>query len=313
MRNVVKRDAASGLDDYSPAKVVSMGNVIEVTTSMKKSFGPPCKKLNADFYMDTRTGEVHEIEHHDTRADDTSSIRRTLAHIRALVNTNVTDADKARWVTLTYAENMTDVKRLYEDYRRFWQKFCYWCKTNGHEKPEYITVQEPQGRGAWHVHAFFLWPTKAPYIPNNDVLAKLWGHGFTSCKALHDVDNIGAYFSAYLADMPLDEIEKLPVEVRHYLLSGREVVSKEFENDQELIKEKKFVKGARMVLYPAGMQIVRKTKGIKMPLVEHMTNAEAIEKASSAKLTFSCAYDVLGVNGELVNSFRKNYYNTKRK
>ena len=48
---------------------------------------------------------------------------------------------------LTYAENMTDTRQLYEDYFRFWKRFTYWCKKNGHTKPEYITVQEPQGRG----------------------------------------------------------------------------------------------------------------------------------------------------------------------
>ena len=263
--------------------------------------------------MDLRTGEVFEYDHGETRADSTESIRRTLAHIRALVNTNVTEAEKARWVTLTYAENMTDTKRLYEDFRRFWLRFVYWCKSQGYEKPEYITVQEPQGRGAWHIHAFFLWPQRAPYIPNNEVLEKLWGHGFTSCKALDDVDNVGAYFSAYLGDMPLEDVQKLPQEDIARVLDGCEIVTKEFTNAQDLTKEKRFVKGASLRLYPAGMNIVRKTKGIKMPSVERMTYEEAQKKVSSAKLTFSRSYEVLNDAGDVCNTLSKSYYNSKRK
>ena len=225
----------------------------------------------------------------------------------------MTEAEKARWVTLTYAENMTDTKRLYEDFRRFWMRFVYWCKSQGYDKPEYITVQEPQGRGAWHIHAFFIWPERAPYIANDEVLAKLWGNGFTKCKALADVDNVGAYFSAYLGDMPLEDVENLPKEDMARLLDGCEIVTKEFANAQELTKEKRFVKGARLRLYPAGMNIVRKTKGIRMPSVERMTYEEAQKKVSSAKLTFSRSYEVLNDAGDVCNTLSKSYYNSKRK
>lgn len=75
--------------------------------------------------------------------------------------------------------------------------------------------------------------------------------------------------------MPLEDVEKLPKEDMARVLDGCEIVTKEFANAQELTKEKRFVKGARLRLYPAGMNIVRKTKGIKMPSVERMTYEEA--------------------------------------
>jgi hypothetical protein len=295
-------------DAYAPTKVLTMGHITEVLTMKKPSLAPPIRKLSKDLYEYIPTGEVRDFEHHDTRADDAQSVRRTLAHIRALINTNVTDAENCRWVTLTYAENMTDTVRLYEDFRRFWQRFCYWCKKEGYQRPDYITVQEPQGRGAWHVHAFFIWPTKAPYIPNNAVMAVLWGHGFTSTKALDDVDNIGAYFSAYLADMPLEEYQALPDSQRVSL----DLTVKEFTNADDLTKSKKFVKGGRLGLYPAGMNIVRKTKGIKLPEVERMTYAEAQKKVSSAKLTFSRSFEIVTDDGDVCNTMTKSYYNSKR-
>nr|CDL67171.1 unnamed protein product [uncultured bacterium] len=300
-------------DDYSDARVTTMGHITEVVTMKKRCFGPPVVRIDKDHFMDLRTGELLEYEHIENRAESTDSIHRTLSHIRALINTNVTVPENCRWVTLTYSENMTDTKRLYKDYERFWKRFCYWCKTNGFEKPEYITVQEPQGRGAWHIHAFFIWPGKAPFIPNNEVLWKLWGQGFTKIKSLENCDNIGAYFSAYLGDMPLDEVYQLPSadQIRAFGAGGIE--EKDFSNEQGHIKKKKFVKGGRLFLYPPKMNIVRKTKGIKLPLVERMTYSAAKEKVRSAKQTFSRAYDVVADDGSVINTICKTYYNSRRK
>lgn len=307
MRNIREVEQPD-YDNNSPCKVTTMGNILEVVTMQKPVSPPPIRKIDADHYVDLRTGEVFDYERGDTRADSLQGIRRTLAHIRNLVNTNVTEPENVRWVTLTYAENMTDTKRLYRDYEKFWKKFLYWCKRNGISKPEYINVIEPQGRGAWHCHVFFIWDEKAPYIPNNEVLQPMWGHGFTKIKALTDVDNVGAYFSAYLADMPLDEYEKLSC-ARLDVQS----VEKEFTNDDGLTKTKKFVKGGRLVLYPAKMNIVRKSSGIKVAVPESMTYDEARKKVSSAKLTYSRSYEVVGDDDVAVNVVTKAYYNRKRR
>lgn len=314
LAKIRKIDAAPAYDKYASTKVTTMGHITEVTTFAKKPQGPPIKKINKDLYVDLRLGEVFDYKHIESRAESAESIRRTLSNIRALVNTNVTDPDRCRWVTLTYRENMTDTKRLYEDFRRFWQKFCYWCKTNGHSKPEYITVQEPQGRGAWHIHAFFIWAAKAPFVPNDTVLAPMWGHGFTKIKAIADCDNIGAYFSAYLGDLPLDEAEKLPPDERSKALAAGDVMAKTFTNDQEHVKDKKFIKGGRLALYPPGMNIVRKTKGIKLPTVERMTYVAAQKKVGPDRPTFSRTYEIIdGDSGQVLNTLTKSYYNSRRK
>lgn len=312
MAIVRQLEEAPKMDEYAVTKVTTMGNVIEVQTRQKNASGTPCKKLDKDHYLDTRTGEVLEYQHIANRSESTRSIRNTLTRIRALVNTNVVTPENVRWCTFTYAENMTDTRKLYEDYSKFWKRFCYWCKKNGVEKPEYITVQEPQGRGAWHIHAFFIWQSKAPFIDNNQVTAKLWGHGFTSTKALHDCDNVGAYFSAYLGDMPLEDVERLPEGEKEKACSATSVLEKEFTDEQGRTKKKKFVKGGRLYLYPPGMNIVRTTRGIKQPEVEIMTLAEATEKVSSAKLTYSSAYEIIGDDGQVVNRISKSYYNRKR-
>lgn len=298
---------------YSPAKVTTMGNVTEIMAMQKTAYGSPCRKINKDLYFDTRTGDVHEYQHIENRAGSLDSIRRTLANIRGTINSNVTEPDNCRWVILTYAQNMTDTKQLYKDTQNFWDRLCYWCKKNGYEQPEYINVIEPQGRGAWHAHLFVIWQSKAPFIPN-DTMAKLWGHGFTKTKAVTDCDNVGAYFSAYLADIPLDEIQDLPFADQLAARSATgKIETKEFEDDDGTIKSKKFVKGGRLFMYPVGMKILRCSKGIVKPIVESMTYEQAQKKVSGATETFTCTYDVVGDDGELKNSICKEYYNSKRK
>ena len=112
--------------------------------------------------------------------------------------------------------------------------------------------------------------------------------------------------------MPLEDAQKLPEDEKEKALSGASILEKEFTDEQDRTKKKKFIKGGRLYLYPPGMNIVRTTKGIKQPEVEVMTLAEAKEKVSSAKLTYSCAYEIVGDDGEVVNRISKSYYNSKR-
>lgn len=296
-------------DEHAWTRVTTMGNIIKLSVLDKEPCKPPIRKLSKDFYLDLRTGEVKEYQHNDSRADSLQGIRRSLEKIRALVNTNVTVPENTLWATLTYAENMTDPKRLYDDFKNFIKRLNYWCKQNSISVPEYISVVEPQGRGAWHCHVFFIWNQKAPYVDNNSVLQVLWGHGFTKIKAIKNVDNIGAYFSAYLADIPLDELP----DSDSLGLDPERILVKEFEDSQGHIKEKKFVKGGRMRLYPAGMNLYRCSRGIKKPVVEDMTYKNAQKKVSSLKPTFSRVVSVLDDDRCcVVNTSLTAYYNRNR-
>lgn len=298
-------------------KVTIMGNITEVLTCERQSAGSPCRKIDKDHYLDLRSGELCDYEHSKNRGENLHGIRHTLNCIRALINTNVAEPLNCRWVTLTYRQEenvpMTDTKRLQKDYEKFWKRFCYWCKTNGFEKPDYISVIEPQGSGAWHVHAFFIWRSKAPFIPN-DKMAELWGQGFTKTKQPQDCDNVGAYFSAYLGDMPLDEVENMSEDKQLLSFSASGLIDeKEFQDDAGTFKKKKFVKGGRLFLYPPGMNIIRTSRGVKRPQVEYMSREQAQKKVSSAKETFSCAFEIVSDDGQIVNRISKAYYNSKRK
>lgn len=169
---------------------------------------PPIKKVSRSEYINLSTGELLPFSASADRSENKDSLRKTFKKVRDLINANCTAPERLHWITLTYAENMTDSKRLYTDFKNFMKRLKYYAKnTLGRSAPEYIAVAEPQSRGAWHMHLILIWDSKCPYIANNSVFAPMWSHGFTKIKSVpKNCDNLGAYLSAYLGDIPLSEL-----------------------------------------------------------------------------------------------------------
>lgn len=302
-------------DDYI-TRISETGNVSELVMMKRKNCMATIQKLNKESYCILSTGEVKDYEHYETRADDTKGVRATLDRLRGIINCNVTEAQNSKFITLTYAENMTDREKLYIDRKNYWRRFKAYCKQKGITTPEYISVLEPQGRGAFHLHEILIWNTKAPYIPNEEIW-RCWSpdgimndKDYTKTKAITDCDNIGAYFSAYLADMPIEEYQKLLPD--NAIVPESDILDKEFKDDDETIKKKKFVKGGRLHLYPTGVQIYRKSKGIVMPEYEYTTYKKAKEKVSGATETFSQTFVISDDVRDFTNEITKVYYNSKR-
>lgn len=274
-------------------KVSVQGAIIEVTEMEHRNTCCHARKVDADHWVDD-DGEVHEYEKRgDKRTDNAQELRATFKRIRALVNTNCVDPDKIRWITLTYAENMTDTKRLYRDFDSFWRKYKRrWGRA------EYIVVVEPQRRGAWHVHLIAIHDGRAPFVPS-DELAECWGHGFVKVKAVKDCDNLGAYLSAYLSDVPVDSDAACTEE-------------KECSDGTK----KRILKGGRLHMYPKGMNIYRHSRGIRKPDEYWHDTAEDLERTEEltkdAAMTYHKEYvwkdEETGEERRVV----KTWYNTRR-
>lgn len=296
--------------DYCPpknpnllVKVTEMGNVVEVQYMSRRNTKQTIQMLEGKKqYVVCSTGEVKDIENGVTRKDNRKGLYKTFAKARALINTNVTDVSKVRWITLTYRENMTDTEKLYKDFKKFHMRFKTYCKNNDYAIPEYIVMMEPQARGAWHCHLIYIWETKAPYIPNAD-LARVWGNGFVKIKRLENVDNVGAYLTAYLGDMEItkQELNKFKGDVKAVEVE---------ENGKKVPKY--FVKGARLDLYPAGFKMIRHSKGIKEPESEMMTQGEANKKVLEATKTFEKTVTVSDQDSDFVMFINTCYYNRVR-
>lgn len=292
-------------------KVTEMGNIIEVQYMSRRNTKQTVRMLEGgEQYVVCSSGEIKDVVHHETRKDNKKGLYKTFANMRAVINTNVTDVSKVRWCTLTYAENMTDTNRLYTDFEKFHKRFQYYCKQQGYSKPEYIVMMEPQGRGAWHAHLLYIWQDmKAPYIAN-DVFAKLWGHGFVRIKKLDNVDNVGAYLTAYLGDMELSEVDwhKWNEITRGATVKQVEMID---ENGEKVTKP--VLKGARLNLYPANFNMLRCSRGIKRPTEEMLSQEMANKKVLGATKTFETAVRLTDVDNEFDSVIIKTQYNRVRK
>ena len=280
----------------TPVTLKRCGNVYEIRY-MKSRPNPAIEKLDADNYIDLRTGEVKPITHATSRKANLASVSQSLRNLRDLINANLTAPDSALWVTFTYAENMQDTKRLYEDFRRFWQRFQYYLKKQGYSPAEYIIAAEPQGRGAWHLHGLLLFPEKAPFVPNEEI-AKHWKQGFTKTKSLLGISNPGLYLTAYLGDMEINEaISTGAARGKLTEVTGRDGT------------RKGVVKGARLHLYPTGFHLYRTSRGIKRPVEYQLTEEEAQMMVAKIPLAYEKTISVTDGDGNVRNIINYRQYN----
>lgn len=254
-------------------KITIAGDIITVKTSTAGVHGQAIKKLDADTYVSYNTGEVKEYKHSVSREDNIANVRRTISQLRDIINANATDREKLRWVTLTYAENVRDTKRVMDDFEAFNRR----VRTK-YGRVEYIATIEPQERGAWHLHVIYIFPDKAPYMKNEEV-RNMWRQGFVNIHSVKNVGNLGAYLSLYLSNIPTTA-----------------------EKDTKRAK-----KGARLYLYPRGIRIYRCSRGIKRPEIKRMTiedyekNKERYEGAFGKKC-FEKATDTTSENGYIIHT-----------
>jgi hypothetical protein len=299
-----KKSQQTAIPARAKVKVIQAGHIIEISHSTNKGKGlEHIKRISKEHYVRTDTGEVGSYQLGATKADTQESLKRTLHRIRMMINANFEGGQAELFITLTYAENMTDTERLQRDYKAFTRKL-----RKKYPTLELLAVTEPQQRGAWHWHILAKDKTGAQlYIPDSEI-RELWGNGITQTKRLHDCDNVGAYLTAYLANIVIEpETEQF-----WELVKGSDKVEK-IEIDG---KTKAIVKGARLNYYPAGMKIYRATKGIDRPKQQEMSYAAAKEKARGSTPSFTQKICISSVETDgterPLQTVQYEQYNTKR-
>lgn len=298
-RNVDNRNDPKGLIRKNDVvKVTKMNHIIEVQHMEKINRKNHIKKLDKDRFVDLSTGEIREFEHSENRQQNYNSLRQTFKKLRYLINNNFVGNPNELHITLTYEENMTDSKTLYKDFDKFMKRLKYSYRKQ--TSVDYLSVVEPQGRGAWHCHVLMRFnELDKVYIKNKD-LRSLWGLGFVKIKSLKEVDNIGAYLSAYLTDIELTEEN-----VMRAICEESEVVIRQVEGE-----EKRFIKGGRLHMYPPGMNLYRKSKGIIPPDREEMQFKDIKKIVGAATPHYQKTYHI--EQDDFENTITFIQYNTKR-
>ena len=310
----IKKTKIDIYDIPNNAKVTfkKCGNVIEICNIAKRNSRPTIKLLENGKYFVYSTKEVRECSYINNRAENTTSLRQSMRKLRDIINTNVTKANEWKWITLTYKNNMRDSVQLELDFKNFIRKARR--KYKGYTL-NHIACIEPQGRGAWHIHLLLSFGKVAPFIPNADI-EKLWGKGFTSTKSVEDkIDNIGAYLTAYLGDVELTEDNIEELRKKNIDLSRYEIKTITEIEGKKLGIPKKYIKGARLEMYPPNFNLYRCSKGIRRPKAETMSYIQAksyIKKMGILEPTYETAFKIEDKSNNFENLIQYQYYNIKR-
>ena len=295
------------ISDHDPVTLKQTGDIYEIRL-MERTPIVTTLKVSKDLYIDLRegTGEVKEYRHNQNRSQSIYNVRQSMKKLRDLINCNVTNPERCRWVTLTYRENMKDPVQLYNDFRKFHQRFLRYVRKHYGMAYQYIVAMEPQKRGAWHAHCIFIFDRKAPFIENK-ILAGIWEHGFVNVRSLLDIDNVGLYLTAYLCDMDVLEAKTCGVYARENLK-----IVDSCDDDGKPIK-KMVIKGARLCLYPTGFRLFRHSRGVTYPTVTYCSEKEAQQIVGDAPKVFEKTIQVITNDKKLVNTINYRQYNRNRK
>jgi hypothetical protein len=290
-----------GIPTNAIVKVTTMKHVVEVQYLEKVNTEAYIRKLDSDHYVDLQTGEIKEFEKTDNRSQGQNSLRKTFNRLRTLVNTNFDGSSNELFITLTYRGDLqtNDTKVVYKDFEKFIKRIKYKYKDT--TTIDYINVLEPHATGNFHMHVLMRFnELDTIYIPNQE-LRVIWGNGWVTIRSLKGVDNIGAYLSGYLADIPI------PDDVSQRFEGHPDLVEKEVAG-----QKKKFIKGARLMFYPTGVNIYRKSKGILEAEIEKMTYKTAQKKVGDANPNFKYGVELIDHEKEFRNTLIKEQYNLKR-
>lgn len=155
-------------------KTIISGNILELMSVIKPKPGQQkgVKRKNLK----------KEKDNYSKRADN---IRRANSNLRRIIRAN---SDLTTFMTLTFAENLKDIKIANK-------LFQVWIKKMKRIDPDfkYVAVPEFQKRGAVHYHVLC---NLKEYLPNKS-LAKIWNNGFVNIKKVKN-SKIDLYLSKYL-------------------------------------------------------------------------------------------------------------------
>lgn len=288
------------IPDDSSVTLTDMGHVVEAQYMARKNHSAHIKKLSKDTYLDLATGEIKDFKQSENRGQNVNSLRQTFKKLGYLVNANFHGNKNELWTTLTYQENEQDLRKVAADFDKFLKRLQTYCrrsfplkvvlgKKSGPSKKrttkhipqyhfEFLKVLEPQERGAWHIHLLLKFPYKQKvFLPKQD-FAKLWGHGFVDIQEMRSVDNLGAYLTAYLANLeviPPDYWNE--ADEKYYRYLSRETGAKEIESPKSR-PDKAVLKGGRLHMYPVGMNIYSSSRGIRFPERRTITYRDIFRK-----------------------------------
>lgn len=183
----------SGVESVRKRVIVS-GGVIEVYEYEKPVF----KGYKSNGGRDKKADEEGKEKN---RKD---VLRRARQEVRRIVNANVGAYGEhftAKFLTLTFGDNVTDLDQAHYEFKKFIQRMNYLIFGAKSGNLRYTAVVQFQERGAVHYHVIIY---NIPFVKWKEI-ESTWRNGYVWINKIDDVDNVGAYVCRYMTKEVDDE------------------------------------------------------------------------------------------------------------
>lgn len=144
-----------------------------------------------------KRGRKKDFKSDDYEENRDKVLKRARRDLRRLINSNFGawgDDCTTKFVTLTFKENVTDLKMANYEFKKFINRLNYSLYNSKKAILKYSVVPEFQKRGAVHYHVVFY---NLPFL-KADLVSEIWGNGFIKINKIDNVDNLGAYVCKYM-------------------------------------------------------------------------------------------------------------------
>jgi len=171
-------------------KIIQSGDIIEIY-KYSEGYLKGYKLTEKEINNRTRSESDSDTDSRER------SLKRAKRDLRRLINANhgqYGDQFTSKFLTLTFKENIQDIKQANYEFKKFIQRLNYYCFGVKKNNIKYTCVVEFHKRGAVHYHVIIY---NMPYIKANDI-ANVWGNGFIKINKIDDIGNVGAYVAEYL-------------------------------------------------------------------------------------------------------------------
>jgi hypothetical protein len=269
------------------------------------------KTMPGGKYEVLSTGEVFEMTKSDSKLNH--NLRATFEHLRGLIRTNFTNgAQNQAFITLTYKVNMRNEVTVKEDFKDFMRSLRRYLPDH---QLEYISVIEPQARGAWHLHVMLKSTNQKDLWIDKEKLKDLWGRerGNAYIERLKS-DDVGAYYVTYFTHLYENEqikvsplsptFDEIMSEVERTSHNENARHDPDAPDRMKLLSKAKF-KGQRLHFYPKGLKFYRCSRGIDRP---KKSKGMVFEGAEYGKLTYSQTHEIKAEDGATLNIITRQHY-----
>ena len=146
-----------------------------------------CKRIDKDYYVDTKTGEIKEYKHSKTKTKE--SFKECHKVIPKIIKGHFRGLDNEREIILNYNNPLFDPKLLSDDFKAFLKDFKDLCSDF-----IYLYGKEPFNNGSWYIRCIIQIKNDSVFRFSEEQIRKIWKNGNVTINRIKCIDRFSWSF-----------------------------------------------------------------------------------------------------------------------